>query len=111
MNKINKKKFIADAIDCDSIWVKCSIPYSKCPFRFHQYNSNGEWNGNRKILIKSKCMCNYDEDIEINITNETKRTSLIDDKFKVLVYCKSVFKDKLKKLREKQNLGKTDNFS
>ena len=80
------------------------------PFRFHQYDSNGEWNGNRKVLEKSKCMCNYEDDIEIRITNDTKRTTLVDDKHKVLVYSKSIFKDKLKKLRKKQNLGKTENF-
>lgn len=108
MNKIKKTKFIADAVDCDTIWVKCSIPYDICPFRFHQYNSNGEWNGNRKIKTLSKCMCNYENKITIDITNETKRTSLIDDKYKVLVYCKNIFHDKLKKLRDKQDLGKTD---
>tara|TARA_A100001015_G_C14944634_1_gene694090 strand:+ start:205 stop:618 length:414 start_codon:yes stop_codon:yes gene_type:complete len=110
MNKLIQTKFLADAVDCDTIWVKCSIPYCICPFRFHQYDSNGEWNGNRKVLEKSKCMCNYEDDIEIRITNDTKRTTLVDDKHKVLVYSKSVFKDKLKKLRKKQDLGKTENF-
>lgn len=113
MNKLIKTKFIANAIDCDTIWVKCSIPYCICPFRFHQYDSNGEWNGNRKVLENSKCMVNYEDDIEIRITNETKRTTLIDDKHKVLVYSKNIFKDKLKKLRKlknKQNLGKTEKF-
>tara|TARA_R100000951_G_scaffold83603_1_gene71361 strand:- start:2 stop:340 length:339 start_codon:yes stop_codon:yes gene_type:complete len=111
MNKLIRTKFTADAVDTDTIWVKCPIPYIICPFRFHQYESKGEWNANHKVITLSKCMCNYEDEIEINITNNTKRTTLIDDKFKVLVYCKSVFKEKLKKYRElQQDLGKTENF-
>ena len=83
MNKLIQTKFLANAVDCDTIWVKCSIPYCICPFRFHQYDSNGEWNGNRIILEKSKCMVNYEDDIKIRITNDTKRTTLVDDKNKV----------------------------
>tara|TARA_Y100000401_G_scaffold116725_1_gene123204 strand:+ start:4367 stop:4705 length:339 start_codon:yes stop_codon:yes gene_type:complete len=112
MNKLKRTKFTANAVDCDTIWVKCSIPFNICPFRFHQYDSKGVWNGNRKVITNSKCMCNYDDRIEINITNNTKRTSLIDDKFKVLVYSKTIFKKKLKKLKDiNKYLEKTEKFT
>tara|TARA_R110002126_G_scaffold3454_4_gene19604 strand:- start:64 stop:237 length:174 start_codon:yes stop_codon:yes gene_type:complete len=57
-------------------------------------------------------MCNYEDKIEINITNNTRRTSLIDDKFKVLVYSKKTFKKKLKKLKDNNKyLEKTEKFT
>jgi len=109
MNKLFRTKFIAEAIDVEHFWVNCPIPSYMCCERSHKYKSNGIWNGNHKRFVKSKCICNYGELIEVNITPITERaTLLIDNKGKI--YDKKLFKKSLKKYRENQDLGKTQNY-
>ena len=110
MSKLTKKKFLAFAVDTDTIWVKCSIPVGLCPHKIHEYESNGVWNGNHKKFVKSKCFCNYDEEIELNVTRLTIRSSIIGEEFNEYVLSRKVFQDKLKKYRKLQDLGKTENL-
>ncbi len=109
MNKLKRKKFLAYAIDTDTIWVKCPIPCEICPYRLHEYNSNGVWNGNHKAFVSSSCFCNYGDDIVLVVNNSTLRTTIVDEIHKEFIFSRKLFKEKLKKHRkiEYQYLGKT----
>jgi len=104
MNKLNKKVFFADCIDTDTISVKCSLPSYRCPYKFHHYNSNGEWNGNRVVYTNSNCDYNEGKQICIKITEHTKRNTLtlkyIDEEIKY-EYNLTEFQKKLTKFRKK----------
>ena len=97
---IYMKRIIADAVDTDFIYCKCSLPNIICPIKFHKYKSDGIWNPNRNLLTKSKCYLDYEDDIMIQIQKITLRESLISDK-KPITFSKKLFRKKLKKFRNK----------
>jgi hypothetical protein len=105
MNKIFKTNFLADSIDSDHIYVKCSIPHNKCPDKFHLYNSNGDWNSNRVFVCGSKCICNVNKNIKIKISNRTRRCSIVfpDKNKNNYIYSGKVFKDKIKMKNNLEN--------
>ena len=99
MNKLKRKIFFAECIDTDTISVKCSLPKHRCPHYFHHYNSNGDFNGNRKIFVKSKCKYNKNKKISIKITRYTKRNTLIKEN-NIYYYSLLQYQLKLKNHRE-----------
>lgn len=108
MNKIFKSNFLADSIDSDYIYVKCSIPSNKCPNKFHLYNSQGDWNSNRVFVCESKCNCNKNKKIKIRVSNRTRRISIIFPNIENqnnYSYSGSVFKNKIKTRLENQKLN------
>jgi len=108
MNKIFKTNFLADSVDSDYIYVKCSIPSNKCPNKFHLYTSQGDWNSNRVVVCKSKCICNKNTDIKIRVSNRTRRVSIVfpeRENQNNYLYSGSVFKNKIKMRLEKENLN------
>ncbi len=108
MNKIFKTNFLADSVDSDHIYVKCSIPSNKCPNKFHLYNSKGDWNSNRVFVCKSKCICNKNKNIKIRVSNRTRRVSIVfpdRENQNNYLYSGSVFKNKIKMRLEKENLN------
>lgn len=107
MNKIFKTNFLADCVDSDYIYVKCSIPTNKCSQKFHLYPSQGDWNSNRVFVCQSKCICNKNKNIKIRISNRTRRSSILfpdPENKKNYLYSGIVFKNKIKIRLQKDSL-------